>query len=522
MTDATAGQAERRPVSEVIGAHGLFVDPAQEAAFVHAEWRTLGARVRNIGLYGALAFLAAAFTDYTVLGPAPSFWALLGWRLVVLFWGWRLVHMGRARRPDVRSVAVSLLGFEVAIAGAFLLVVIAYRGTADYHSITALTLLFALYAYVPQLRREMLWVGPAFTLLFGLVVWLFLSFDSKYVAIALVLFAFANLAGWQVAVTQSRAARLGWLDRCQLRTEASEARKARKRAEESEDNLNRLFDATPVAMVLTRQADGMVLRVNPAALALFDPGGRTAGTAYPAAPEFYDDRAERAALLERLRGEGSVHQAAVRMRTTGGETFDALVSIQPVRYAGEDCVIAGITEISALKTLERQLRVLAYADPLTGVHNRRSFFAQARRAIDDRKPGDAGPCVVLIDLDHFKRINDAHGHPVGDEVLVEFARIAGGLMREGDVFARLGGEEFAMLLPGTSLEEAADRAECLRQRIEQHAFGTPAGPLRLTLSLGVADCRAAGDNIDVALSRADQAMYRAKQSGRNKTEVACV
>jgi len=503
-----------------IGADGLFVDAAQEEAFVRAEWPSLGPRVRQIGLYGSLAFLFATFTDLAVLGATWVYWSLLTARFAILAWGIGLARLGKAGHVEhVRRVATLLFGFELSIMVLFLLVVLAYGGSADYHSITALALIFAGYAYVPILRREALWVGGVFTTLFAVVVWTSLHFDAKFVSIAAVLFGFANLAGWQIAVSLSRSMRLAWLDRQRLQREARAAEEARRHAEQSEENLERLFDATPMPLVLARLSDSRVLRYNAAAKTLIDPANRLSDDIFTT--NFYADPAQRAQLLARLQLEGAVRQMEVRLKTVEGPPVDVLVSTRRVRFAGEDCVVTGMVEISAQKNLEHQLRALAYTDPLTGLQNRRGFFAAVERAIQDAPAGSQGPCVLLLDLDHFKQINDRHGHPVGDEVLVEFAQVVLSLLRDGDVFARMGGEEFCILLSHTRAAQALEIAERVREFVAAHPFHTSAGVVRLSLSLGIAGCDAPIQSIDSVLSMADQAMYRAKQGGRNRSEMYC-
>ena len=503
-----------------IGTDGLFADAAHEEAFIRAEWSSLGLRVRQIGLYGALAFLSATFTDLSVLGATEVYWSLLAARFVILGWGIGLARLGRAKHVgSVRRVATLLLGFELSIMGLFLLVVLAYGGSADYHSITALALIFAGYAYVPILRREALWAGGIFTALFAIVVWTSLHYDAKFVTIAVVLFGFANVAGWQIAVSLSRSMRLAWLDRLRLQREAAAAQDARRQAEQSEDNLERLFDATPMPLVLARQADARVLRFNAAAKTLIDPKDSLIGDLFTT--DFYEDPAQRSLLLARLQADGAVQQAEVRLKTAEGQPVDVLVSMRKVRFAEDECVITGMVEISAQKSLEHQLRALAYTDPLTGLQNRRGFFALVDRAILDAPAGGPGPCVMLIDLDHFKQINDRYGHPVGDEVLVEFAQVVLALLREGDVFARLGGEEFCILLPHARAAQALEIAERVREFVAAHPFQTSAGVVRLSLSLGIAGCDAPIHSIDAVLSRADKAMYRAKQGGRNRSEMYC-
>ncbi|CUB00448.1 diguanylate cyclase (GGDEF) domain [Thiomonas bhubaneswarensis] len=503
-----------------LGWDGLFADAAQEETFVREEWTVIGPRVRQIGLYGSLAFLSATFTDLTVLGATWVYWSLLTARFGILAWGLWLARVGKARTvPNVRRVATALLGFELSIMALFLLVVLAYGGSADYHSITALALIFAGYAYVPVLRREAMWVGGLFTLLFAVVIWTSLHYDAKFISIAVVLFGFANIAGWQIAVSLSRSMRLAWVDRQRLRVEAEAAQQAKHMAEQSEENLQRLFDAAPMPLVLVRMADARVLRFNAAAKALIDPDGALQGDIY--STDFYENPAQRDQLIARLQAEDAVGQVEVRLKTVRGTAVDVLFSMRKVRFAGEDCVITGMVEISAQKSLERQLRALAFTDPLTGLQNRRGFFTLVERAMAQSALDSVGPCVVLIDIDHFKRINDRYGHPVGDEVLVQFGQVVLALLRDGDVFARLGGEEFCILLPHTRAAQALEVAERVREFVAAHPFQTMAGVVRLSLSLGVAGCDAPVQSIDAVLSMADQAMYRAKQGGRNRTELHC-
>jgi diguanylate cyclase (GGDEF)-like protein len=122
----------------------------------------------------------------------------------------------------------------------------------------------------------------------------------------------------------------------------------------------------------------------------------------------------------------------------------------------------------------------------------------------------------MLDIDHFKRVNDSHGHLTGDTVLVAFADTVAGAIRPTDVFARLGGEEFAVLLPETSLAEASEIAERLRVQVAAMRVSTPQGELTITVSLG---CAAAAPRQDL-LRAADVALYIAKQNGRNRVHTA--
>ena len=160
----------------------------------------------------------------------------------------------------------------------------------------------------------------------------------------------------------------------------------------------------------------------------------------------------------------------------------------------------------------KQVEQLAVTDTLTETYNRRKFDEvvglEHRRAAHEKIPFS----LIMLDLDHFKKVNDKYGHSVGDQVLKHLSRLIRGLIRQGDLLIRWGGEEFLLLLPATQIDEAGPFAERVRLEVEQENFPT-AG--QITISLGVAQLRE-GDSIDALLKRVDNALYRAKQEGRNR------
>ncbi|HOX44925.1 MAG TPA: sensor domain-containing diguanylate cyclase [Myxococcota bacterium] len=166
-----------------------------------------------------------------------------------------------------------------------------------------------------------------------------------------------------------------------------------------------------------------------------------------------------------------------------------------------------------------RLQRINESDPLTLLHNRRHLQErlpeEIGRAARRRRPLAA----ALLDLDRFKRVNDGHGHEVGDEVLVEFAERLRASSRATDVLARWGGEEFVVLLPRTTLAQASMVAERMRRAVADQPFQTSAGKLWVTLSAGVVAWRR-GEGDASLLRRADQAMYAAKEAGRNRVETA--
>ncbi|MEA2939415.1 MAG: hypothetical protein QOC56_2919 [Alphaproteobacteria bacterium] len=176
---------------------------------------------------------------------------------------------------------------------------------------------------------------------------------------------------------------------------------------------------------------------------------------------------------------------------------------------------ARLRAAARLATMQRDLIRLATTDPLTGMLNRRAFFEQAEPICARAQAGEP-LCAVMLDIDHFKRINDGYGHDAGDETI---RGVAQAVTAEDATVGRLGGEEFAMLLPGRALPAAAALADDLRQRLAALQFMTRSQVLTLTCSFGVSHWKQ-GDSIDGLLARADVALYAAKTGGRNRVVVA--
>ncbi len=169
--------------------------------------------------------------------------------------------------------------------------------------------------------------------------------------------------------------------------------------------------------------------------------------------------------------------------------------------------------------IERRLSKQVKFDHLTGARNRGDFMREARHQFLSTRGYDRRLCVLMVDLDHFKNVNDNYGHPIGDKVLSGAAGICRGVLRDADVFGRVGGEEFAALLPGTDIEEAALVAERIRSEIEESSYVVDNGDLlKVTISIGIAQREIEDDSFATLLKRADKWLYFAKTSGRNRVE----
>jgi len=162
----------------------------------------------------------------------------------------------------------------------------------------------------------------------------------------------------------------------------------------------------------------------------------------------------------------------------------------------------------------QRVKQLAFLDGLTGIFNRRYLETRLNEEIERSRRYDTILSVAMVDVDHFKRLNDEFGHLLGDEVLRQVACLLSQLLRKSDVVCRYGGEEFVVLLPQTSTEQALLVAEKLRRAIEEWKF--PGVPRAVTISVGVATCPDHATTRDQLLKAADNALYTAKQTGRNR------
>ena len=216
------------------------------------------------------------------------------------------------------------------------------------------------------------------------------------------------------------------------------------------------------------------------------------------------------------------HDFEYRFIHRDGQTVWLRDLVTVVVDGGQPRLLRGVMiDISVSKRMEAELRFAASTDALTGLPNRRSFFEhlQAEHARVQRFESEIA-AVLMLDLDHFKHVNDNFGHAAGDAVLQHFAGLLEAAVRKIDHIGRLGGEEFAVILPGSDLAAARSFAERLRERVAASPLKHGDGVIGVTVSIGISRFRASDASADAALIRADQALYEIKQAGRNRVKVA--
>lgn len=287
---------------------------------------------------------------------------------------------------------------------------------------------------------------------------------------------------------------------------------------DNEQILRSMLEILPVPIYIARWSDGKLLFVNRKTCLLFQ---QSAGPLLKSkSVDFYvnpKDRENLQALIETVR---DMREVEIRMRTAQGREFTAELAAIMMDYGGERAVLVALNDISQRKELEAELFHQASIDALTGISNRRYFMIQAESELRRARRFGRPMSVMMIDLDHFKPINDRLGHATGDAVLAGVVKLALESLRQSDIMGRLGGEEFAVIMPETGLAAAVDAANRLRLHIAEKPVIALNTAVTCTTSVGVAELKSDDGSIDDLLHRADEALYRAKEGGRNRVETA--
>lgn len=284
----------------------------------------------------------------------------------------------------------------------------------------------------------------------------------------------------------------------------------------TESNLRALLAAAPVALVGLNGETKEILLANERANALLGSRERPAhGNSFL---NFVWDPKESAAFVAALAEKRPVEGLSLKLRSLLGKQRWVMLSAEWLEVDSDPIVLVGLTDVTEQKELEQRLVELATHDGLTGLYNRRHFVDLAERELSRAARSHSPVSLCMLDADQFKQMNDEFGHAVGDRALTTLARATRGMLRAQDIFGRLGGEEFGVLLPDTRIEGALAVAERIRRSVEVTQVPTAhSAPVWITVSIGVAQHRP-GESFETLMRRADHALYRAKDNGRNRVE----
>ncbi|GAB3259470.1 sensor domain-containing diguanylate cyclase [Chitinimonas naiadis] len=285
-----------------------------------------------------------------------------------------------------------------------------------------------------------------------------------------------------------------------------------------EQRMRSMLEASPCALGVVEYGPDRIRYANPDMAALF--GLPLASLAGLQVVELFVRPEEWKALSGALRDAGTLREMEFALRCGDGVERWVAVSATLLGSNGEDSsedMLLSLVDVTARHARETRLTEEASTDALTGLANRRRFFERGGELFELARRHHRPMSLLMLDLDHFKLVNDTHGHAVGDEVLVRIARLLETSRRQGDLPARLGGEEFVVLVPETALPQAIEAAERIREAVENAPLTLEDGTLvPVTVSVGVAELRPTDTELHLLLIAADAALYRAKDAGRNR------
>ena len=282
----------------------------------------------------------------------------------------------------------------------------------------------------------------------------------------------------------------------------------------SEERFRLMIDGAPFPIVVCGLEEYSILYSNQLAASFFNISQEEAMLLK--ITDFYVVQKERLKMFAELRKQGRVLGRELQLKNRNGQFFWVIVSAVKMEWFGKPVVMVAINDISARKKMEEELQRLATTDTLTGILNRRQFFILAEQEVERSRRYGRTLALLLYDIDHFKQVNDTFGHQAGDIVLRELAKLVHEQLRRNDIEGRVGGEEFAVLLPETTISEAVVLAERIRRIIENFAINIGETSLHITASFGVTAVKENDVALDSIYKRADSALYEAKNAGRNR------
>jgi diguanylate cyclase (GGDEF)-like protein/PAS domain S-box-containing protein len=289
---------------------------------------------------------------------------------------------------------------------------------------------------------------------------------------------------------------------------------------ESEARLRLMLETSPIAVRIAGEGGRKVLFANQRYAELIQSSPDAVLGVDP--DQYYANANDYKEVLDVLAQGGQVTHRLIELKMPDGPAKWALASYLILTYEGQPAVLGWFYDVTKQKQTEQQLEFLARTDALTGLHNRRSFMEIAESELSRAIRHGGQLAILMLDIDHFKSINDTHGHRVGDSVLQAFGTLCQKALRPYDTMGRVGGEEFAIVLPQASLDQALGVAERIRQLIERTRLSQEHGlPLQFTVSIGVTAVSDSTTNIDTLLNQADTALYEAKHAGRNRVCAYC-
>ena len=398
--------------------------------------------------------------------------------LLAAVWSWYVVIVTRDANALTFSLAASTAGYGVLAASLWRRK--ALRNTIGF----VITGWFCVFLVLYNLLALMPWgrslLSPAFE-------------TFLYIAI---------MCGWILISNNMMAHQFGTLEQA---------------AEESKERLRLMIQMSPFPIIISRLKDDQLMLINNKAGALFGLDVKHPGNFKMV--DYFAEPSRRTELLAKLEKNPVVDDFEFLVKPRKGDPFWLLLSARVIDFEYEIALYMAFQDITDRKKKEMQLFDQATRDPLTKCYNRRQFEELAKKEIQRSRRYNHPFCLFMIDADHFKNVNDTHGHAVGDLVLQALADCCRRTLRESDIVARFGGEEFVILLPEATIENGFRVAERLRIKISKLVVKNEQDQdVQFTVSIGLVSSTVT-DDVPEMLKMADESLYVAKENGRNQVVV---
>jgi diguanylate cyclase (GGDEF)-like protein len=480
---------------------GEFRDAATEAGFLAHQASETFRHARLLLIISAIVNSLFFASDWRFAGT-PHFWVAISARSVVVGAAMLcLALLHRYRDPPVLERV--MIGWMAVTA---LAVGVLVTSHSDIALFVTMLLPSIYYLAVPVSFRWTLLCGAGCSVV--MLLGFSLDHETPSVMAGLTLAMLVLNCTLTILVARSnRLSRLAW-----LATQAE--RRAKEKLAASQMVLEKLFAACPVPLMVISPENGRILKFNDSWLEHI---GAASGAPSPLVTThgYFARDCDSELIMQLLGREGSIHDLEVETKRTDGSTRTVILRANSLDGPDSRQTICGMFDISERKAAELSLERIASTDMLTGLPNRLSFFTAAHAEMTRASRMGSTLSLLMIDLDHFKQVNDSFGHHGGDQALRAFAGVCRKVLAGKDIIGRLGGEEFAVLLPHADMDQARDVAERIRRAVEDIRLAGNLSGLRITSSIGVARVRPGERNPDGALARADAALYLAKKQGRN-------
>jgi diguanylate cyclase (GGDEF)-like protein/PAS domain S-box-containing protein len=298
----------------------------------------------------------------------------------------------------------------------------------------------------------------------------------------------------------------------------AELHKARETIRSLEDRTNNILNSVRAGIILIDAETHRIIDANPEALRLI---GASKDQVLHNICHKYICPAETGCCPITDKGQKVDNSERILLGLDGNK-IPILKTAVPIKVGGRETLLETFLDITDLKLLQKKLELLATTDSLTGAFNRRHFIERCEEEISRAQRSGIPLSMAMIDIDLFKRINDKHGHTVGDLVIKEFVEICKDHLRPYDFLGRLGGEEFAITMVECDLEQAFAISERLRNRVANHVINANGRTINISISIGLSELSKIDlESFERLINRADHALYLAKSLGRNRVEKSC-